>query len=498
MDCVLGLDLGTSSLKGVLYTFQGNVIASDSVPYDVIQPKDGYCEQNPLDWLRAVDRLFDALMSRIPSTIHLKGIAVSGQMHSLVTLDHKNRVVRHAILWNDSRTTAQVKQINREFGVELRSISKNRPLEGFTLPKILWMQQEEPEQWNRVAHIMLPKDFLNWYLTGHIYTDYSDAAGTLLLDEERHCWSKEIGEKLSIQPQQLPEIKLSGTQIGILRSELAQQYNINEPVKIFQGGADNACAALGSGITDLHTALSSIGTSGVYLANDVRARNNVESTMHVFNHVIKNRYYKMGVTLSAGSSLTWFQRAFYPDTSISELVTGIEKVPIGANGLIFTPYLNGERTPLFDADIRGALIGVDSCQNKLSVVRSIIEGITLSLKDSQQMIENEASPQIKEVICVGGGARNRTWLQMQADVFNHPVRRLVSGEGPSLGAAILATYGLGIYDSLPACVRHFVKYDEPIRPIPNNVEQYRRLFSVYKQVYGQTKHLSDRLQPFRR
>lgn len=497
MDCVLGLDLGTSSLKGVLYTFKGKVIYSNSVPYNIIQSKNGYCEQNPSDWIQAVNILFETMVNHIPSTTHLKGIAVSGQMHSLVTLDNKKHIVRNAILWNDSRTTAQVEQINQEFGIELRNITKNRPLAGFTLPKILWMQQKEPDKWSRVAYIMLPKDFLNFYLTGNIYTDYSDAAGTLLLDEENKCWSKKILKKLSIRLDQLPEIKLSGTQIGNLRPVLSDQYNLKEEVKIFQGGADNACAALGSGITNLHTALSSIGTSGVYLTNDARAKNNTESTMHIFNHVIKNQYYKMGVTLSAASSLKWFQQTFYPDTSISKLLTGIEHAPIGSNGLIFTPYLSGERTPLFDANIRGAWVGLDSCQNRSSFIRSIIEGVTLSLKDSQQIVENETNSEIREVICVGGGARNATWLQIQADVFNHPVRRLASGEGPSLGAAILATYGLRVYDSLHECVQNFVKYTEGIVPIKTNVEQYKRLFEIYKHVYHQTKSLSDMLCPFR-
>ncbi|WP_122645397.1 xylulokinase [Enterococcus mediterraneensis] len=497
MSYVLGVDLGTSSLKGLVVDREGQVVASASKDYPLLHPQTGYSEQDPQEWLDAFVDVVQQLTTKVADfTKELEGISFSGQMHSLVVLDENEQVLRPAILWNDVRTTKQCQEIMATFGETLLSITKNRALEGFTLPKILWIQENEPAVWQQVRHMMLPKDYLGFWLSGTMHMDYSDAAGTLLLDEEKKEWSDSILDRFAIPKAYLPELIDSTGMIGTLRQELTAQFGFEKEVQLFAGGADNACAAAGAGILDDKTAMASIGTSGVFLSLENSAEQDYQGKLHLFNHVVKDRFYSMGVTLAAGHSLNWFKETFAPQQSFDELLAEIPTIPAGANGLLFSPYIVGERTPHVDSKIRGSFIGMDTTHTLSHFARAVLEGITFSLKDSQVLMEQVAGKSFKKVVSVGGGAKNAAWLQIQADIFDADILCLEAEQGPGLGAAMLAAVGLGWYASLPECAETFVSYLPAVHPNKEAVEQYQKLYAIYREIYPATKEICHQLNEY--
>lgn len=490
MSYVLGIDLGTSSLKGLLVNKSGKIIDSKTSNYTIINPKPGYSEQNPDHWIEAFKHVIDQLNQSVDDfSKKLVGISFSGQMHSLVLLGQDNKVVRNSILWNDTRTTVECKEIMQDFGDELLSITKNIALEGFTLPKILWVQKNEPENWQKTRHVLLPKDYLRYWCDGQLNMDYSDAAGTLLLDLEKRQWSEPILKKYKIDKQKLPKLVNSHNQTGVLRKEIQEEFGFFNEVKIFAGGADNACSALGAGIIDSNTALASIGTSGVFLTPEVNSDVVAEGSVHLFNHVLEDMFYSMGVTLSAGASLEWFRKTFAESLSYEELLKDVSEVKAGSNGLLFSPYLVGERTPHNDSQIRGSFTGIDISHTRDHFAKAVLEGITFSLKDSQSIMEQSANKKVDKVISVGGGAKNDDWLQIQADIFNLPITTIEAEEGPGLGAAMLATLGLGWFENVSECISVFVRYSGVTLPNPKNVEIYKDVYKQYKKVYSNTKRI---------
>lgn len=490
MSYVLGLDLGTSSLKALLVNKAGEVIASESSQYEVFSKETGFSEQNPSDWIEACDTIFSKLTQKVNDfQSELEAISFSGQMHSLVLLDEQYNVLRPAILWNDVRTTKQCEEIMEKAGSELLRISKNQALEGFTLPKILWVMENEPEIWRKTAHILLPKDYLRWYLDGRLAMDYSDAAGTLLLDVEAQKWSETLLDIFNIPLKKLPSLMHSFELTGNLREEMKQKYQLEKNVSVFTGAADNACAAIGSGLNTSDTALVSIGTSGVFLTIEPNAEVDYKGKLHFFNHAYLNSYYSMGVTLSAGASLNWFKKTFAPNQTFETLLSVIKDVPPGSEGLLFTPYLQGERTPYFDSKVRGSFVGIDNHHSFSNFVRAVVEGITFSLKDSQMLMENVGKKKFQKIIAVGGGARNQEWLQIQADIFDTPVVSLTSEQGPSLGAAMIAAMGLNWFESLEDCIETFVKFSEIVYPEKMNVLAYKPVYDKYKKIYANNINL---------
>lgn len=499
MGYVLGIDLGTSSLKGLLVNKKGEIIATASSSYPLEHPQSGYSEQNPDVWIDAADQVILTLKEEVEDfTEELEGISFSGQMHSLVVLNEQKKVLRNAILWNDVRTTNQCERIMADFGEEILSITKNIALEGFTLPKILWIQDNEPELWEEVRHILLPKDYLGYWMTETLHMDYSDAAGTLLLDLNTKKWSQEILDQFNISLELLPQLIESVGQTGLLKEELKQKYGINHDVKIFAGGADNACAAVGAGIVDSGTAMASIGTSGVFLSYEPSAEQDYKGKLHLFHHAKEESYYSMGVTLAAGHSLDWFKSTFSPEKSFDELLADVESVSPGSNGLIFTPYIVGERTPHVDSLVRGSFIGIDTTHKLEHFTRAVLEGITYSLKDSQTIMENETGRQFKKIVSVGGGAKNKEWLQIQADIFNAEITSLTAEQGPGLGAAMLAAMGLNWYESYQDCTDVFVTYNDSVYPKPEAALIYEEYYKVYKDIYASTKEINHRLQNIKR
>ncbi|WP_033826986.1 xylulokinase [Bacillus andreraoultii] len=498
MKYVIGVDLGTSAVKVLLVNQSGHVVQEVSKSYPLIQEKSGYSEQDPNEWFEKTTEALAELVAQFnghPSDI--EGISFSGQMHGLVILDQNNELLRNAILWNDTRTTEQCQQIYDIVAKDkLLSITKNVALEGFTLPKILWVKQYEPDIFQQIHTFMLPKDYLRFRMTGEIHMDYSDAAGTLLLDIAKKEWSKEICEKLDIHPSICPPLVESSDLVGTITREFAEKTGLSEKTKVFAGGADNACGAIGAGILSNGKTLCSIGTSGVVLSYEETNDRDFKGKVHYFNHGKESAYYTMGVTLAAGYSLSWFKDVFASYESFNDFLAGIENVPAGSNGLLFTPYIVGERTPHPDSNIRGSFIGMDAKHTKAHFVRAVIEGITFSLNESIEIFRASGKT-IDTIVSIGGGAKNETWLQIQADIFHAKIIKLASEQGPGMGAAMLAAYGCGWFDSLDECAETFLDQVRVYEPISENVTKYKELFKIYQEIYVNTKNMNEQLKGFR-
>lgn len=498
MKYVIGIDLGTSAVKVLLMNQGGEICLEVSREYPLIQEKSGYSEQGPREWVDQTTMALRELVNQLDEDSNcIEGISFSGQMHGLVLLDHENNLLRNAILWNDTRTTAQCQEIYNTVGKErLLEITKNVALEGFTLPKLLWVKKHEPEIYQKAAVFMLPKDYLRYAMTGQIHSEYSDAAGTLMLNVAEKRWSEEICELMGIDPKLCPPLVASHQFVGTITEDFSKRTGLAPTTRVFAGGADNACGAIGSGILSDGVTLCSIGTSGVVLSYEERSDRDFNGRVHYFNHGEEKAFYTMGVTLAAGYSLSWFKNTFAPGETYETLLKGLGDVPIGANGLLFTPYLVGERTPHADAVIRASFIGIQASHKRIDFARAVIEGITFSLNETIEIFR-ERGKAIDTVISIGGGAQNDIWLQIQADIFNAAIVRLSSEQGPAVGAAMLAAWGCGWYESLQQCAKVFITSSKTFQPIPENVEKYKEIYGLYKMVYHQTRVINEGLEKFR-
>ncbi|MFD0716590.1 xylulokinase [Paenibacillus sp. GCM10027626] len=497
MSYVIGIDLGTSAVKALLVNREGEVIAESSQAYPLYHEHSGWSEQRPDDWTEGTLAAIRELAAHEGvSPEQIEGISFSGQMHGLVLLDQAGSPVRNAILWNDTRTSAECREIEAALGGKLLTITRNPALEGFTLPKILWVRKHEPENFVRAVSFVLPKDYVRYCLTGELHMEYSDAAGTLLLDVAGKAWSADVLGTFGLPASICPQLVESHQLVGTLLPELAARCGLSPQTKVFAGGADNACGAIGAGVLQEGLTMCSIGTSGVILSYEPDSANDYSGKVHFFNHGKENVFYAMGVTLAAGYSLSWFKRAFAQELSFDELLSEVGTVAPGANGLLFTPYLVGERTPHADAAIRGSFIGIDGSHERKHFVRAVMEGITFSLHESVDMFR-AAGKTVDTIISIGGGAQNPVWLQMQADIFGADVVALANEQGPGMGAAMLAAYGCGWFDSLDACAAQFVKRGAVYKPQAAAAADYAELFRIYQQVYGQTRALNEALKRFR-
>lgn len=497
MSYVIGVDLGTSAVKTLLMDRSGTIVAEATRSYPLFHDRPSWSEQRPEDWVTAtIEAMKEVAAAEGVNAAAIEGISFSGQMHGLVLLNDKGEVVRPAILWNDTRTTEQCREIEKVLGDTLLTVTRNPALEGFTLPKILWVRQHEKELFDQATIFLLPKDYVRYRLTGELHMDYSDAAGTLMLDVAGKTWSQEVLAAFQLSDSFCPPLVESHGLVGTLLSEVAAATGLSTATKVFAGGADNACGAIGAGILSEGLTLSSIGTSGVILSYENDKTKDFGGKVHFFNHGKQDAFYAMGVTLAAGYSLSWFKKTFAANESYDELLSGVENVKPGSNGLLFTPYLVGERTPHADPNIRASFIGIDGTHERIHFARAVMEGITYSLNESVDMFR-QAGKTVDKVVSIGGGAQNPAWLQMQADIFNATVVSLENEQGPGLGAAMLAAYGCGWFESLEACANQFVKHADSYEPNPQAVETYAALFRVYQQVYTQTKAMNDQLAAFR-
>lgn len=323
--------------------------------------------------------------------------------------------------------------------------------------------------------------------------EYSDAAGTLFLDVESRSWSKKVADALEISTAICPKLVQSHDEIGKLSKELTEEIGLKSDVPVYSGGADNPCAAVGAGIVRPDQGMASIGTSGVFLSYEETGDRPYNGHLHYFNHVVPNAFYTMGVTLAAGSSLNWFKQTFAPKESFEELLSGVSKVKPGSDGLLFAPYISGERTPYTDSKIRGTFLGMDIAHTRDHFARAVLEGITFSLKDSYELMKEHSSKAFSQIVSVGGGAKNPDWLQMQADIFNAPVVTLKTEQGPAMGAAMIAAVGTGWFNDFEDCSKTFVHYKSEVKPNPEAVKKYEQVYARYQEVYPAIKNLSHQL-----
>lgn len=462
----------------------GEVVADAAQGYPLLSPRPGWTEQNPEDWWLATRKVLSEVATRIKGKI--ESLGVTGQMHGSVFLDANDQVIRPALLWNDQRTAAQCVEITDRVGRErLLAIAGNPALTGFQAPKLLWLREAEPANYKRIAHVLLPKDFIRLRLAGEYATDASDASGTLLLDLRRRSWSAEILETLELPRDWLPAVYEGPEQTGRLRGDVAADLGLPVGIPIAAGGGDNAAAAVGSGIVEVGLASSSIGTSGVLFTHTPQFTPDSSGRLHAFCHAVPGAYHLMGVTLSAGGSLQWWRHVLGEQHEYDALIELAATAPVGSEGLLFLPYLSGERTPHLNASARGAFFGLTARHGLNHLTRAVMEGVTYSLADCLQLMI-ELGVTVNHVRALGGGARSQLWRQIQADVFGIPVHRTTVDEGPAYGAALLAGVAAGNFKSVRDACSVVRLRPEVAEPNPESVRLYSRYLKIYRDLYPRT------------
>jgi xylulokinase len=462
----------------------GEVVAEAAQGYPLLSPQPGWTEQNPEDWWLASRKVLSDVAATAKGKV--EGIGLTGQMHGSVFLDADDQVIRPALLWNDQRTAEQCIEITDRLGRDrLLAIAGNPALTGFQAPKLLWLREAEPANYKQVAHVLLPKDFIRLRLSGEFATDVSDASGTLLLDLRRRSWSEEILEALDLPGEWLPAVYEGPEQTGRIRSDVASELGLPAGIPIAAGGGDNAAAAVGSGIIEAGLASSSMGTSGVLFTHTPQFTPDPSGRLHAFCHAVPGAYHLMGVTLSAGGSLNWWRHVLGEQYEYEALIELAATAPIGSEGLLFLPYLSGERTPHLDASARGAFFGLTSRHGLSHLTRAVMEGVTYSLADCLQLMI-ELGANVRQVRAVGGGARSLLWRQIQADVFGIPVRRTTVDERPAYGAALLAGVTAGHFKSVSDACSVVRLRPDVAEPNPESAQLYGRYLKLYRDLYPAT------------
>jgi xylulokinase len=495
MAACLGIDVGTSGTKALAIDPDGNILAAASASYPCAHPRPLWSEQNPEDWWQATVKVVRAVVKQAKvKPADVAAIGLSGQMHGSVYLDKAGKVIRPAILWNDQRTAAECDEIESRAGgrQQLIKMVANPALTGFTAPKILWLRNREPRNFARTVKVLLPKDEIRRRLTGEFATEVSDASGTLLLDVVNRRWSQPLLDKLELDASLLPRCYESEEVTGTLTAEVAKQLGLTTQCKVVGGAGDCAAGAVGNGIVKPGLLATSIGTSGVVFVHSDEPQFDPHGRLHTFCHAVRGKWHMMGVILSAGGSLQWFQDALCSATttgggrrstcSFDQLCAEAAATPAGAEGLQFLPYLAGERTPHLDPQARGALIGLTLAHGRGHIVRAIMEGVTYALRDSLAIIEELGVP-VKQVRAGGGGAKNPFWRQMQADVFGKAVNAMAADEGPAYGVALLATVGAGHYKDISEACAATVRTAEGAKPNSKMRKVYDHGFPVFQSLY---------------
>jgi xylulokinase len=474
-----GIDVGTSAVKGIAIDESGQVLARAEAGYPLSTPRPGWAEQDPEDWWRAGEAVLSELIGVAGTPV---GVGLSGQMHGLVALDSADRVLRPAILWNDQRTAAECREIEATLGLErLIQLTGNRALPGFTAPKLLWMRAHEPDLWDRVAHVMLPKDYVRLRLCGERATDVADASGTLLLDVARREWSAQVLDALDLDSALLPAVLESPAVSGEARLP-----GVVQPVPLAAGAGDQAAGALGVGVARPGALSVVLGTSGVVFAACDQFLADRLGRVHAFCHARPASWHVMGVMLSAAGSLAWTRSVLAPEAGFDELFDGVSEWAPGVEGLTFLPYLAGERTPHADPDARGAFAGLELRHNRAAMVRAVLEGVAYGLRDSLDLI-HDLGIQAPAGRVSGGGARSDLWMQILASVLELPLERVAVEEGAAFGAAILGGVAAGVWSDVDAGVAATVRPGATIEPVPRWVEAYREGHARYTALYPALK-----------
>ena len=479
----LGIDLGTSSVKLVLIDEKGTILQTISREYPLCMPQTGWSEQSPEDWWTQSKEGIVHIMKGYDAK-ELAGISFGGQMHGLVILDKDDAVIRPAILWNDGRTTAQTIYLNETIGQEkLAQYTANIAFAGFTAPKILWVKDKEPENFARIAKIMLPKDFLAYKLSGCHSCDYSDGAGMLLMDVANKKWSKEMLEICGITESQMPKLFESYEVVGTILPEVATALGLPQSVKICGGAGDNAAAAVGTGTVENGACNLSVGTSGtVFIASDTFTlpQNNA---IHAFAHATGG-YHLMGCILSAASCNKWWMEEILQTQDFASEQQDF--VPLGTNPVLFAPYLMGERTPHNDADVRGAFFGLSMNTTRGQMTQAVMEGVAYAMRDTLEIAKSLGVEITSTKIC-GGGAKSPIWKEIFANVLGIPVQSIETEEGPGFGAAMLAAVGCGAYGSVEEMAKAVVKVTETVMPNEKICAQYNEGYKHFSKLYKAVK-----------
>jgi xylulokinase len=490
MNYLLGIDIGTSGTKSVLFKEKGEIVASAYFEYPLYSEKSGWAEQDPNDWWVATkNAIKDTIKKAGIDSKEIKGIGLSGQMHGLVLLNEFGQVLRKSIIWCDQRTVDECLEIEEKVGKQrLIDITANPALTGFTLSKILWVKNHEPYLYQEVRHILLPKDYIRYKLTGVYATDVSDASGTQLLNVKQRNWSKEILDIFDIKINYLCKVYESSDVTGFINEEASFETNLAIGTIVAGGAGDQAAAAIGNGIVQEGVISCNIGTSGVVFAHTNRPQVDPLGRVHTFCHASKNSWHVMGVTQGAGLSMKWFKDNFYlgkDENNYQFINNEIASVPIGSGG-IYLPYLLGERTPHLDPYARGVFFGIDYTTNRAKMVRAVMEGVTFSLYDCLNII-SDMGIDSKQIRVCGGGSNSEIWCQMLADVFDREVVKTNSTESGALGVAILAGVASKLFNNVLEGTKCMVQVNEVITPIKEHHKEYLKLYHIYQEIYQNLK-----------
>ncbi|GAB4138756.1 MAG: xylulokinase [Planctomycetaceae bacterium] len=499
MSVFLGIDIGTSGTKTLAIREDGTILASVNATYPLIVEQSGWSEQRPEDWWQAtVQTVKDVVAQGAFTAADIAGIGLSGQMHGSVFLDENQDVIRPAILWNDQRTQKECEEIEAAAGgrKQLIEMVANPALTGFTAPKILWLRKHEPNHFQRVRQILLPKDYIRFRLTGEFATEVSDASGTLLLDVANRCWSSRLLEALQIDWELLPKVFESEEVSGQVSSTVAQELGIPAGVPVVGGGGDQAAGAVGNGIVQAGAVSATIGTSGVVFAHSDDVQTDPQGRVHTFCHAVRGKWHVMGVVLSAGGSLQWYRNELaQSEIAIAEamnvdpyelLSAEAAQAPAGSENLFFLPYLTGERTPHADPYARGSWVGLGLRHQRPHLVRSIMEGATYAMRDCFEIIEGMGIP-VTETRLSGGGARSPFWRQMQADIYDREVVTINAEEGPAYGVALLAAAGTGAYKNIVEACEATIKVTTYTQPTEDGPAIYNERYPIYQKLYRSLK-----------
>ena len=494
MKMLLGVDLGTSGTKTVLFDETSATLASASEEYPLHQPKNGWAEQDPDDWWRATQHTVRAVLEKSGADPHeIVGLGISGQMHGLVLTDGEGNVLRPAILWCDGRTGEECEELTERVGKErLIAISANPALTGFTAGKILWVRKHEPETYARAKHILLPKDYVRFRLTGLFASEMSDASGTNMLDVPKRAWSEEIAGAMDLDMNLLPPLYESSAVVGRISAQASALTGLCEGMPVAGGAADNMAGAIGTGVASAGKAFTTIGTSGVVYAHSDTVQIDPQGRVHTFCSAVPGAYTVMSCTLAAGLSLKWYRDTFCDAEIQTAKEMGTDpyvlmneqaaRSPIGANRLLFLPYLMGERSPLLDSNARGAFIGLSAMHTRRDLLRAVMEGVMYSQRQNLDVLRGMHVVPERMLAC-GGGAKSPFWRQMMADIFAMPVSTVQNTEGPALGAAILAGVAGGLYPSVPEACASLIREADPLQPDAARGAAYEPYYQLYTQLY---------------
>ncbi|MEJ5312250.1 MAG: xylulokinase [Anaerolineae bacterium] len=489
----LGIDISTTGAKALLMDATGAVVTTATTALPLSTPKPLWSEQDPHDWWNGIVKSIRQALQQADATgDDVTAIGLTGQMHGLTLLDKDGNVLRPAILWNDQRTGAQCDEIRARVGkARFIQITGNDALTGFTAPKILWVRENEPEIYARSAHILLPKDYVRYKLTGDYATDKAGAAGTILFDVKARDWSPEVLEKLEIPREWLPKTHEGPEVTGVISAEAAALTGLKAGTPVVGGGGDQAAGAVGVGAVEAGIVGLVLGTSGVVFASTDAPYIEKDGLLHAFCHAVPGAWHLMGVMLSAAGSLQWHRDTLAPGVSFDDLLAPAADIPAGAEGLFFLPYLTGERTPYPDPLARAGFIGLTLRHTLPHLTRAVLEGVAFGLRDSMELVKGAGLGEIKQIRVSGGGAKSPLWRQILADVIGSELVTVNTTEGGAFGAALLAAVGAGVWKTVPEACRATIKVVSATAPQPAQVKVYNDLYPLYRGLYPALKPTFD-------